>query len=237
MALRFADHERFVRFVKIESGARTYLEIGVAAGRTLVMPETPVTLAVGVDPAFALVTPIERPASIALFRKSSDAFFAEADYMRLTRRPVDLTFVDGLHWCEFALRDVLNAERLSRRGSTILIHDIVPANAVEASRERTTDTWMGDIFRTVLALRHFRPDLTLTCLGDIPPSGMAIVTGLNPRAPSIDLAEAEHFMRAIDFERDFERMLRPLLVGSRSRAFERARQYFVDARTARTRSR
>lgn len=213
---RFADHEAFLRFAKEETRAKTYLEIGVETGRTLFAAGPHQRLAVGVDPAFKIVTPSEQAVRVALFRKTSDAFFADGDYRKVTSAPVDLTFVDGLHWCEFALRDVLNAERLSRRRSVILMHDIVPGNEAEAARRRRTGNWMGDVFKTALALKKFRPDLEVTCIGDISPSGMAVITNLSPRARPIDMVGAEAYMKSIDYARDFKRLMGPLLVKSSS---------------------
>lgn len=207
-----ADHSSFLRWVRTASRARTYLEIGVEKGSTLMMGGTTTRLAVGVDPDYHVVVPAEDPVRVALFRKTSDAFFADGDWHGVSTKPVDVTFVDGMHLCENALRDVLGAERLSHRRSLILVHDILPGSAAEAARERETPMWMGDVFRAVLALREFRPELSLTAIGDVAPSGMLVIADLDPRAAPVDLAAAQAFMEAIDFARDADRLLRPLLV-------------------------
>lgn len=217
--MSIANHHGFLRWVRVASGARTYLEIGVEKGQTLMMGGTATTLAVGVDPDYHIVAPAEDPVRVALFRKTSDAFFADGDWRRLSAEPVDVTFVDGMHLCEFVLRDVLNAERLSHRRSLILVHDIVPGSAAEATRERGTAMWMGDVYRAVLALRHFRPDLSLVPIDGIAPSGMLAITSLDPGAKPIDLEAAQAFMDRIDFDRDFEALMRPLLVSTASSDF------------------
>ena len=215
-----SNHRAFLRHMRNTCGARTYLEIGVETGHTLLMADGTTELAVGVDPDFKLVTPAEQPVRIALFRKTSDDFFADGDWGKLTASPVDLTFVDGMHWCEYAFRDILNAERLSHRRSAILVHDIVPGSAEEAARERCTSFWMGDVFRVIPALRKFRPDLTVTCLADVMPSGMLLISGLDPEAAPVDLAAAEAFMLDVDYDRDFDAAVRSTLVSVRSPEFE-----------------
>jgi hypothetical protein len=205
----FSTHEEFLRFVRNYIKARVYLEVGVHKGHSLIMTGTSVRLAIGVDPAYE-VSELQSK-EIVLVKKTSDSFFADQDYSRITRRAVDLTFVDGMHLAEFALRDILNAEKLSTKKSLILVHDIIPTSAEAASRTQCAGCWMGDVYKAVIALKNFRPDLQIQCIEDIPPSGMAVIRNLNPTAPSIDMNEVEAFMRNIDFAVDFETKMRPLI--------------------------
>ena len=232
--MSIANHHDFLRWVRTASRARAYLEIGVEKGQTLMMGGTPATLAVGVDPDYHIVTPAEAAVRVALFRKTSDAFFSDGDWHKLSAEPVDVTFVDGMHLCEFVLRDVLGAEKLSHRRSLILVHDIVPGGADEATRERGTAMWMGDVYRAVLALRTFRPDLSLMAIGDVAPSGMLVIANLDPDAPDLDLAPAQPFMDEIDFARDFQRVMRPILVSLASPEFAALRRQ-VERRFSRRR--
>jgi len=75
--------------------------------------------------------------------------------------PVDLAFIDGMHQFEFALRDFINIEKHCTSRSTILIHEVLtdPWSRHTAERERRTGFWSGDIWRLVLLLRKYRPDL------------------------------------------------------------------------------
>ena len=70
-------------------------------------------------------------------------------------------------------------EAIRRLGGTILVHDCNPIDEVTAARERTTAVWSGDVWKTVVALRRHRPDLSVVT-ADVAPTGMAIVTGLDP---------------------------------------------------------
>ncbi len=150
-----------------------YLEIGVHEGHSLAFVQ-PGTRVVGVDPDPNVADP---PPDFTIVAETSDAFFA--DPVALGGEPVDLTFVDGLHLWEQALLDVANAERVSSTQGTILVHDCNPIDEVTAARERTTAVWSGDVWKTVVALRRYRPDLTVHTV-NVEPTGLAVITGLDP---------------------------------------------------------
>jgi hypothetical protein len=84
-----------------------------------------------------------------------------------------------MHLFEFALRDFIAIERLCTRESTVLVHDTYPLNSVTAERERESIFWSGDIWRLVLALKKYRPDLSIDTLAAAP-SGLTIIRGLDP---------------------------------------------------------
>jgi hypothetical protein len=156
---------------------RTYVEIGVRFGTSLQLA-LPGTTCVGIDPAAELRYPVPRRAEV--FNMKSDDFFATHDLRDvLGSRPVDVAFIDGMHWFEFALRDFANIEAACSPGSVVFIHDCYPIDAASAARERATKLWSGDVWKTILALRELRPDLDVVTL-DAKPTGLAMVTGLDP---------------------------------------------------------
>lgn len=159
---------------------RTYVEIGVWEGRSLRLAQ-PGTNAIGVDPSPRVTGDL--PAHIRVFQETSDEFFASRNVRaELGGEPVDLSFIDGLHKFEFALRDFINLEACSAEGATILLHDCYPIDALSADPRppsSAADFWTGDIWRTVVALRRHRPDLAVATLA-CPPSGLALVRGLDP---------------------------------------------------------
>lgn len=152
-----------------------YLEIGVHEGHSLAFVQ-PGTRAVGVDPEPKVANP---PPDTTIVAATSDTFFARPDIDDLLGGPIDLAFVDGLHLHEQTLRDVANVEHHSHPGGVILIHDCLPIDAVTSDRDRTTMVWSGDVWKVVVALRRHRPDLTVTTV-DVAPTGLAVVTGLDP---------------------------------------------------------
>ena len=169
---------------------RTYFEIGTCFGFSLALSRC---AAIAVDPAFRITEPeivakmIDRP-SLMLFQSTSDAFFAKQDPVRLFGQPIEFAFLDGMHRCEFLLRDFINAERHCRPNSMIALHDCLPVEgsmtarnpgALTPSERHRSDWWTGDVWRTVLYLKRHRRDLDITCL-DAAETGLVLVSGLDP---------------------------------------------------------
>jgi Methyltransferase domain len=156
---------------------RTYAEIGVSTGRSMTLA-LPGTICVGIDPEPKVQFHLGRRTQV--FAETSDDFFAEHDLKALLGgRPLDLAFIDGMHHFEFALRDFVNFERCSNPSTTVLIHDCLPVDEVTAARERTTDFWSGDVWRLILLLRRWRPELEVAVV-DWGPTGVGVVRGLDP---------------------------------------------------------
>jgi hypothetical protein len=156
----------------------SYLEIGVRHGDSLALARGP---AVGVDPAYRLK--VELPRGVQLFRETSDEYFARRRPLRaLGGRRVALSFIDGMHLAEFVVRDFANVERLADWTSVIVFDDVLPRSAEEASRDRRTRAWTGDVYKALAVLEAHRPDLI--CLRvDTEPTGLGVVLGLDPESP------------------------------------------------------
>ena len=177
----------------------TYVEIGIAAGRSveLVLPTTRV---VGIDPKPRIDRPL--PANVQVFAMKSDDYFDMRDVQAdLGGLPIDLAFIDGAHVFEQAMRDFINVERNATPRSTILLHDVYPLTRHTAEREQRTVFWSGDVWRLVLILKKYRPDLTIATVAAAP-TGLCVVRGLDPS--SRILAEnhdaiVDEFM-AMDYE-------------------------------------
>ena len=152
---------------------KLYVEIGVHEGHSLAFVQ-PGTRTIGVDPEPKVAEP---PNDCTIVASTSDDFFA--DPRALAGERIDLAFADGLHLWEQTLRDVANLERHSSPDGTILIHDCNPIDEITSARKRTTVVWSGDVWKTVVALRRYRPDLSVSTV-DVEPTGLAIVTGLDP---------------------------------------------------------
>ena|SRR3990167_337748 len=166
----------------------TYVEIGVETGASLALA-APGTVALGIDPAPAIQ--FELPDGARIFAETSDDFFAKRDVRaELGGLPVGLALIDGMHHFDFALRDFMNLERVCAPGSTILIHDCFPHDRRTASRERQTAFWSGDVWRLVVLLKKYRPELWISTIA-APPTGLAVVRNLNPSSRFI----ADNFER------------------------------------------
>ncbi len=155
---------------------RTYLEVGVFKGSSLrlVAPEV---IAIGVDPEPILQQPLGPNQRV--FRETSDHFFETHDVRAELGGPVEFAFIDGMHLFEYALRDFINLERLCTPDSTIVVHDCYPLDRRTAERERVTMFWSGDIWRLILLLKKYRPDLEVHTIAT-PPTGLGLIRNLDP---------------------------------------------------------
>ncbi|GJD60336.1 class I SAM-dependent methyltransferase [Methylobacterium frigidaeris] len=168
---------------------RNYLEIGTRHGGTLALSSCK---SIAIDPNFQFDNPkilSSRPVSL-LYQLASDDFFANYDARAIFAEPVQLAFLDGMHRCEFLLRDFYNTESASAPNSVIMIHDCLPVEIPMTSREEQgivpieahrAGWWTGDVWRTALLLKRERPDLDILAL-DAFPTGLIIVTNLDPRS-------------------------------------------------------
>ncbi len=170
------DYRELLARIQVTIRPRTYVEIGVHTGGTFRLM-CPGTRGVGIDPRPQIRHAINTTARI--FAETSDEFFATHDLTAVLGGPVDLAFIDGLHVFEQALRDLVNLERHAGPDATILVHDCYPIDAASAERERRTARWSGDVWRLIVALRRFRPDLSVTTVAAAP-TGLGVVRGLDP---------------------------------------------------------
>jgi glycosyltransferase involved in cell wall biosynthesis len=154
-----------------------YLEIGVHRGASLACARPP-TRAIGVDPELAINAPLKTETQI--FCETSDTFFARQRLAPLLNgRALDLVFLDGLHQFQQSLRDFSNVEAFCDSKSVVLIHDTIPFDERTQRPERELRFHTGDVWKTVLCLKHFRPQLDVFTIRT-PPSGLTVVTGLDP---------------------------------------------------------
>lgn len=193
--LLHVNRHEFLRHLHRIYRPRNYLEIGVNDGRSLALSRVP---SVAVDPAFRVVTDIS--CDVHLVRATSDAFFARKDpllHLRNGRNPfralarrdplnlmggdpkLELSFIDGMHLFEYALRDFMNVEKHSRWSSVIVLDDMLPRDVDEAARDRHTKYWTGDVYKVAQVLRRYRPDLVVVEV-DTEPTGVVVVFGADP---------------------------------------------------------
>jgi hypothetical protein len=181
---------------------RTYLEIGTFDGKSLALADC---ASLAVDPDFPfedieLVRRIVAKPRLLLFRMASDRFFQQHDPAALLGDKVQLAFLDGMHRCEFLLRDFINTERHCAPNSIIVLHDCLPPEEPMTDRSYLARPpvephrqywWAGDVWRTARLLRHVRPDLSFTTL-DAPPTGLVLITNLDPASTALIDRYDEH---------------------------------------------
>jgi|KBSSwiStaDraftv2_1062776.scaffolds.fasta_scaffold108285_2 hypothetical protein len=168
------------------TGHKAYLEIGSLTGASLLMSKAP---SIAIDPNFRIEHEVIGSKPLCLFyQMGSDEFFERYDAPSLLGRPVEFSFLDGLHHCEFLLRDFFNTEAVSSRSGVIAMHDCVPLDIPMTDRvqEGTPPSsphrlgwWTGDVWRAALVIKRHRPDLRFTAM-DCQPTGLIVITGLDP---------------------------------------------------------
>lgn len=187
------QYQEVLRHLHTRLRPRTYVEIGIFKGDTLALA-LPETRAFGVDPAPKLDEP--PPSNTSVHAMTSDAFFADpALNDMLRRRRVDMAFIDGFHSFDQVLRDFMNLEPLMSPNGVILIHDCFPVDAASAERTTTPTArlWAGDVWKAIPCLKACRPDLRIHTL-PVRPTGLAIVTGLNPHSTAL----GTHYERLVE---------------------------------------
>jgi tetratricopeptide (TPR) repeat protein len=217
------DHVTFLALMKRIFRPQTYIEVGVWRGTTLLSDPVP-EFVVGIDPAPDLSADVTRRCRNLLIikSKSDDAFAELAAGKYLGQRRSDLAFVDGMHHCEIVLRDIANCARLSRDGALIFVHDVLPGDDLDVSREPRPDRWVGDVYKVVPALWRLCSWIPNLLVSDIPPSGMLIlrVTGDIHDAIFSQYDAMVAAMEALELE--------PALKEMREKAVSRASPAFTD---------
>lgn len=156
---------------------RRYVEVGVEQGTSLALACDD-TLCIGIDPESDVPESIAQRCHIETM--TSDDFFSGPRLGELLGgQTVDMAFVDGMHLFEYALRDFMNLEASASLGSLIAVHDCLPRDQESSSRERTSIFWTGDVWKLVICLLDYRPDLAIALL-DVAPSGLCLIGDLQP---------------------------------------------------------
>jgi len=177
---REIDHVAFLALMKRVFRPRTYIEVGIRKAATLLSDPVP-EFVVGIDPDPELSADgIRGCRNLLIMRSKSDDAFGELFSGKfLGERRSDFAFLHGVHRCEVVLRDIANCARLSRDGALIFVHDVLPENQSQASREPRPGRWMGDVYKIVPTIWRFLSWVPMLLVNDIPPSGMLLlrVTG------------------------------------------------------------
>lgn len=125
----------------------SYLEIGVNTpaqpGYNWAGIEIPVKH--GVDPNVE-----------STYKMTSDEFFDNH-----ISQKYDIVFVDGLHLCEQVYRDIVNSLNNLNKNGIIVVHDCNPITEITQRRERASDAWHGDVWKSIVQLRMENPNIDI----------------------------------------------------------------------------
>lgn len=176
------DGQKYAEFLDILHSKMVfdwYMEVGCRAGRSFA-PVRGKTIAV--DPFFkAEVNIIGAKPRLFVFQDTSDDFFASGFLQQMGIR-LSFSFLDGMHLCEYLLRDILNTEAASHPDGVIALHDCIPFNYKMLSRDLANlprGPWTGDVWKLIPILRKYRPEMGVTVL-NCRPTGLVLLSNLDP---------------------------------------------------------
>lgn len=194
------DYLHILQRIHATLSPKSYFEIGTHGGDSLLLARC---ASIAVDPNFQLGARnvIEAKPLCALYQVTSDAFFETIDPTLVFGRKIDFAFLDGMHRCEFLLRDFTNTERFCRPNSIIALHDCLPVEQPMAERNwidarvepHRIGWWAGDVWRTALLLKRRRPDLRIHTIA-APPTGLVLITNLDPASRAL----TQNYNRLVD---------------------------------------
>lgn len=175
-----ASSERINKLGRLNNSS-TYLEIGVAEGRTFKGVQLPHKTAV--DPSFKFNTQDykDQPDNY-FFEKTSNEFFTELPNIRKHNYGKDITYdiiyIDGLHVFSQALQDFTNSLAYSHDKTIWIFDDTVPSDPYSSITDAPLEfkvrrlagitdwPWHGDVFKCVYALHDFYPEFSWATVYD-----------------------------------------------------------------------
>ena len=188
------------------TNAKYYLEIGVNRGETFF--DVHIDHKDGVDPDFRFDTQQYASETTRFFNMTSDKF-----WLSNKSTTYDLIMIDGLHTFEQTFRDLLCSMRFSHERTIWLIDDTVPSDVFSAipnqsksyherKKLKLTDLpWHGDVFKMVMAIHDFIPDLNyMTILNSDNPQTIAWYGRRPAFQPRFNQLEAISRMSYFDIE-------------------------------------
>ncbi|MDX1410758.1 MAG: class I SAM-dependent methyltransferase [Nitrospirales bacterium] len=166
--------------------ASTYLEIGVAKGKTFMNISVPYK--VGVDPHFKFNFHDHADQNTIFYEVTSDFFFSK---LAPGHSEFDLIYLDGLHTFEQTFRDFCASIRYSHENTIWLIDDTCPNSWLAGQRNLRiakklrksfgikNQTWMGDVFKVVFAIHDFFPQFSYSTFSEHGQTAVWVATRKN----------------------------------------------------------
>ena len=173
-----SSYYNFLRLLHKTIKPKKYLEIGVCDGSSIVLANSS-TVCYGVDPAPNIKVNLSE--NITIYTQTSDDFFKDYKEANVSDKKFDFAFIDGMHLFDFVLRDFINTEKHCNKNAIIALHDTIPRDEETSRRDNLGGFWTGDVYKFVLILKKYRPDLKILNT-DAKPSGVLLVKNLDPES-------------------------------------------------------
>lgn len=123
-----------------DRGYQSFLEIGTQRGETFSNVYAPVKVSVDPNPEYS-----------ATYRMTSD------EYFRDHAETFDIVFIDGLHECNQAFRDIWNALNVLNKGGVVVVHDCKPEDREMQEPYHGQSLWTGDVWKAFMKTRAVSP--------------------------------------------------------------------------------
>lgn len=123
----------------------------------------------GIDPA---------PECFTTHHMTSNDFFAhhaQPDFY-------DVIFIDGLHLAEQVYLDIHGALRSVQPNGVIVMHDCLPTQEGEQTRENNGGAWCGDVWKGVATFRRNHPEVECYVIDTDWGCGIVERNGMDPPA-------------------------------------------------------
>lgn len=177
----------FINHVITKRGYKSYLEIGVFKGDNFerMLNNKNLVLKVGVDPD---------PSSKATVFMTSD------DYFKTCTDRFDIVFIDGMHLCEFVLRDIQNSLRVLNPNGLIVCHDMLPLSESMQRRDfenKWRGAWNGDCWRAFAYYMRRSPFYCYTLRFD---EGLGIIDTSKPSSLEEQMTDCVGEMLDLKYE-------------------------------------
>ena len=186
-------------------GYENYLEVGVFRGETF--KGVKCASKVAVDPAFKYDFEASAGPGEVYHQVTSDDYFKTLE----VGQTFDVVFLDGLHTFEQTYRDFCNTLIHCHANSVILIDDTRPNDPFSAHPDMVTaltrrsqlgipgQSWHGDVYKIVWAIRDFHPGIrfrTITGGGNM--QTLCWFSKAEPKPPAFNHLEAISRMSYFD---------------------------------------
>jgi hypothetical protein len=166
-----------INFLSNKYGFNDYLEIGVDDG--VCIRKIEIENKDGVDPVPSSESGDGNVPEIN-YKMTSDDFFQNHIYKKY-----DIIFIDGLHLTEQVDKDIQNSLSCINDGGFVILHDCNPPDFETQEVPRKRQVWTGDVWKSIVKLRHKRSDLDV-CVVDTD-WGVGIVKKGNQETIKYDL--------------------------------------------------
>lgn len=159
---------------------KNYVEFNTTDGKLFSHLQCP---CIGIGEHYEIKSSIKIP--LKLFRCKTSQFFEKYKlYELLENFPLSCCFIDHAHHFEDVLKNFIELEKASTNQTIIALDNVLPRSCEEASRVRVIDRWMGDVWKIVLVLREYRPDLKIVVIDDRG-TGLILITNLDSQSTTL----------------------------------------------------